>query len=376
MDRGNKRCLENTYEEVDHFHTGSKRLKQDSENNPTGASIQYRTKPKLSCDDYIIGWICALPIEMAAAEAMLTIKHESLSTHIDDTNTYTFGSIGLHNIVIACLPSGAYGTNNAATVSNNMSRSFPSIRLRLMVGIGGGVPSKADVRLGDVVVSEQVIQYDFGKAVDNGQFMRTSIPHTPPTQVMTAVSKLRAHHERHRSQISTILTDMVSANPTMSSYSYQSRLEDLLFDSGYDHPQSMEEDCKHCDQSKLLKRSPRPDNSPKIHYGLIASGNQVIKNGRTRDKVAQDQTTHGPGVLCFEMEAAGLTGNFPCLVVRGICDYSDSHKNKKWQRYAAAVAAAYAKELLDVIPAVDTPKASVGSAAGNYSTSNRINIPS
>jgi nucleoside phosphorylase len=51
-------------------------------------------------------------------------------------------------------------------------------------------------------------------------------------------------------------------------------------------------------------------------------------------------------VLCFEMEAAGLMSHFPCLVIRGICDYSDSHKNKKWQGYAAMAAAAYARDVL------------------------------
>ena len=49
------------------------------------------------------------------------------------------------------------------------------------------------------------------------------------------------------------------------------------------------------------------------------------------------------------MEAAGLMDSFPCLVIRGICDYADSHKNKRWQPYAAATAAAFAKELLGVI---------------------------
>jgi hypothetical protein len=49
--------------------------------------------------------------------------------------------------------------------------------------------------------------------------------------------------------------------------------------------------------------------------------------------------------------------NFPCLVIRGICDYSDSHKNKTWQLYAALTAAAYAKELLSVIPPADVAKA-------------------
>jgi nucleoside phosphorylase len=51
------------------------------------------------------------------------------------------------------------------------------------------------------------------------------------------------------------------------------------------------------------------------------------------------------GVLCFEMEAAGLMNVFPCVVIRGICDYADAHKHKQWQEYAAAVAAAYAKSL-------------------------------
>lgn len=60
--------------------------------------------------------------------------------------------------------------------------------------------------------------------------------------------------------------------------------------------------------------------------------------------------------MCFEMEAAGLMNNFPCLVIRGICDYADSHKNKKWQIYAAATAAACAKEILSVIPASEVAK--------------------
>ena len=48
--------------------------------------------------------------------------------------------------------------------------------------------------------------------------------------------------------------------------------------------------------------------------------------------------------------------NFPCLVIRGICNYSDTHKNKNWQPYAAATAAAYAKELLWVIAPVQVEK--------------------
>lgn len=56
--------------------------------------------------------------------------------------------------------------------------------------------------------------------------------------------------------------------------------------------------------------------------------------------------------MCFEMEAAGLMNDFPCLVIRGICDYADSHKNKTWQAYAAATAAACAKDILTIVPAL------------------------
>ncbi len=88
----------------------------------------------------------------------------------------------------------------------------------------------------------------------------------------------------------------------------------------------------------------------RIHYGLIASGNQVIKDAGFRDRLNQDL---GRNVLCVEMEAAGLMDGFPCIVIRGICDYADSHKNKEWQEYAAAVAAAFAKELLEYVQPSD-----------------------
>jgi nucleoside phosphorylase len=82
-----------------------------------------------------------------------------------------------------------------------------------------------------------------------------------------------------------------------------------------------------------------------IHYGAIASGNKVMKNGKARDMIARELD-----VVCFEMEAAGLMDTMSCLVIRGICDYADSHKSKEWQRYAAATAAAYARELLGGLP--------------------------
>lgn len=127
-------------------------------------------------------------------------------------------------------------------------------------------------------------------------------------------------------------------------FAYQGESHDCLFHSKYEHI-NPDGGCDDCDATQTVQREERDDTDPVVHYGNIASGNQVIKHAETRDRLRKEL-----GVLCFEMEAAGLMQEFPCLVVRGICDYSDSHKNKRWQEYAAATAAAYAKELLSVVP--------------------------
>jgi nucleoside phosphorylase len=101
-----------------------------------------------------------------------------------------------------------------------------------------------------------------------------------------------------------------------------------------------------------VERAQRTGQEIVVHYGTIASGNLVIRDGLTRDRLSSELD----GVLCFEMEAAGLMNKFPCLVIRDICDYADSHKNKTWQPYAAATAAACAKELLSVIPSAEVIK--------------------
>ncbi|THC91831.1 hypothetical protein EYZ11_008701 [Aspergillus tanneri] len=312
--------------------------------------------------DYTVAWICALPLEMAAAEAMLDEKHSNLPTKPTDDNTYILGRMYDHNIVIACLRSGVYGTTSAATLATQMQSTFQSIRIFLMAGIGGGVPSeKADIRLGDIVVSNPtrdfggVIQYDYGKTVSGGRFERTGVLNKPQPVLLTAVARLQAAHMLTPSKIPALLSEMVARQPTMRKrFTYRGEDQDLLFDSEYDHCAS-ENTCNNCDTRRLVMRPTRAGYDPVIHYGLIASGNQVVKHGRTRDKLAREL-----GILCFEMEAAGLMDDFQCLVIRGICDYSDSHKNKQWQEYAAASAAAYAKELLSVVHAnqvADTPLA-------------------
>lgn len=305
--------------------------------------------------DYTVAWVCALPLEMAAAKATLDDLHADLPTHPNDCNTYTLGSIGGHNVVIVCLPLGVYGTTSAATVATQMLSTFGSVKFGLMVGIGGGVPSEdADIRLGDIVVSKPtrdsggVVQYDFGKTIGQGHFQRTGMLNKPPQVLLTAIAKLQAIHMLGPSRIIDHLSEMATRYPKMQDkFIYPGQKQDKLFDSAYEHESEItSEACEACDIDRIVTRPSRVGYGPFIHYGLVASGNQVMKHGGTRDKLGQE-----PGILCFEMEAAGLMDIFPCLVIRGVCDYADSHKNKKWQEYAAATAAAYAKELLLVISA-------------------------
>jgi nucleoside phosphorylase len=233
-----------------------------------------------------------------------------------------------------------------------MKIAFPSARFGLMVGIGGGVPSEeADIRLGDVVISKPhkthggVVQYDSGKATPSG-FERTGLLNTPPTVLLNAVANLRAKHMRGRGRLAEYLIKLDS----LPDFTREAAGPDALFNAAYDHKGGAT--CKQCDTSYLVDRERRRQDLV-VHYGTIASGNQVMRSAAERDKVSAELG----GVLCFEMEAAGLMNSFPCLVIRGICDYADSHKNKRWQPYAAATAAACAKEVLLVIPPAEVVKA-------------------
>ena len=126
--------------------------------------------------------------------------------------------------------------------------------------------------------------------------------------------------------------------------------QDNMFKPEYPHPED-KFTCAECDDDEKISRTEpeRLPDQPLIHYGLIASGNQVMRDGITRETLRKELN-----ILCFEMEAAGLMNTFPCLTIRGICDYADSHENRIWQPYAAATAAAYAKELLCIIPGPHT----------------------
>ncbi|KAF3937773.1 hypothetical protein ABW19_dt0204807 [Dactylella cylindrospora] len=308
----------------------------------------------LDSEDYTIGWVCALPIEFTAAVAVLDKTHPPLPQNERDDNIYEFGQIGQYNIVITCLPSGVYGTISAAIVATKMRLSFPSITAGLMVGIGGGAPNIPlnDIRLGDVVVSEPVpgfggvLHYDFGKTVQEGRFVQTGVVNKPPSVFLKTIAKIKAQYLHHNDRIVDSVTTILGNESVPGQFTRPPVDTDRLFQADYDHPPE-NESCDQCDSSMVIKRPPRLQDQLCIHYGLIASGNQVMKHGLTRDKLSQEK---GVQVLCFEMEAAGLMDELPSLVIRGICDYSDSHKNKIWQPYAALTAAAFAKELILQLP--------------------------
>ncbi|EWZ97076.1 hypothetical protein FOWG_04277 [Fusarium oxysporum f. sp. lycopersici MN25] len=304
--------------------------------------------------DYTVGWICAVSTEYVAAQCFLDEEHdapESVASH--DNNDYTLGKVGKHNVVIAVLPNGEYGKARAASVASDMLHSFPNVRIGLMVGIGGGAPSqKHDIRLADIVVSASkdgktaILQYDFGKTIQDRAFERTGITNQPPPILRAAVNGLMAQYERKGNQIRENVDKVLQENRRLRKrYCRPHISSDRLYLSTVVHP----DDCLSCesncgtDLSNLVARPERTDedDDPAIYYGVIASGDQLMKDALVRDRLARDEE-----VLCFEMEAAGLMNHFPCLIIRGICDYSDSHKNKEWQGYAALVAAAYAKDLL------------------------------
>ncbi|KAF4987864.1 hypothetical protein FDECE_15273 [Fusarium decemcellulare] len=329
--------------------------------------------------DYTVGWVCALPKEQTAATAMLDIRHPDLPKPPTDHNTYTLGTVGNHNVAIACLPKGKYGTNSAAIVATRMLDTFPSIKFGLMVGIGGGIPPK--VRLGDVVVSTPtdqypgVVQWDFGKAEKGGQFRRIGALNNPPSELLTALAKLETAHEMKGSQIPRHLNELATKWPALvPKYLKSDSLKDpLLSSTGLRDDRARWQALFSMICATIVSlfmfllgrqafspRRPAAENGlvdrggqkasrdMQVHYGLIASGNQVVKDAVFRDELSRRMNGN---VLCLEMEAAGLANDFSCFVIRGICDYADSGKNKEWQEHAAAVAAAFAKELLSVVPA-------------------------
>ncbi|KAH7031006.1 nucleoside phosphorylase domain-containing protein [Microdochium trichocladiopsis] len=270
--------------------------------------------------DYTVAIICAIGFEMSAIRYLLDCEHPRLRTQPGDTNMYVLGELAGHNTVLACLP-GSQGKSAAAH----------------------------DIRLGDVVISMPegqyggVVQYDLGKDTED-DFRLKGFLVPPPSRLRSAVEMMKSDHLMAENKVNEFLSHMLQKSPRLSIYARPPPQLDILFEPDYPHP-SDQATCGRCDRARAVPRKARATSSPEIYYGLIASGDRVVKAAHKRDAAVNNVGD----ILCFEMEAAGIATEYSCIVLRGISDYGDSHKNNDWQHYAAAAAAGSAKELLSYI---------------------------
>jgi nucleoside phosphorylase len=336
--------------------TRGKRRRTDQGPSPQTSSMSYIISNELNHEDYTVGWICPLEVEQIAALEMLDEEHERLPQPPADHNVYTLGSIAGHNVVIAGLHHP--GNNPAATVVTQMRMTFPNLRFGLLVGIGGGVPVKTDngmIRLGDVVVSKPMgahsgaVQYDHGKA-KVGHFERTGALAPPPAVLLNAAQDLAARRARSRHDpIEGNIQRIDTTIRGLRKYKHPGLAQDHLYHPEYVHDKAGMS-CTECgcDPSQRIQRPTNDEDDELfvvVHRGTVAAGELVVKDAVLRDQLAKEY-----GLLCFETEAAGALADFPCIVIRGISDYCDSHKNDQWHGYAAAAAAAYARQLFFHMP--------------------------
>lgn len=368
---------------------------------PYMASKVLRPKDR---NGFEIAIICALRSEADAVEALFDVYWDEdgdrYGKALGDTNAYTTGAIGRHNVVLAHMP--GIGKGSAASVASSFKSSFSGIKLALVVGICGGVPIGTDseeILLGDIIISTGVIQYDLGRQLPNRYTRKDTLGDTlgrPNTEIRAFLSRLEGRRSRKRLGANTLgYLDELCKQADFQKAQYPGAAEDKLYKRTYRHKHhdlpscaictrcekkedkvcetALESPCSilNCNDNMLVQRQRLPrgigvgkaveERKPSIHFGLIASGDTVMKSGEDRDEIAAREK-----VIGFEMEGAGVWDNFPCVVIKGVCDYADSHKNKKWQGHAAAAAAACMKAFLkEWVPTEKSP--SDAAALGMYS---------
>jgi nucleoside phosphorylase len=336
------------------------------------------TQPPADRKSFRVAIVCALPREADAVTLLFDQfwdDERDLYGRADgDTNTYITGRIGEHDIVLAVLPS--MGTSSAAAATASLRSSYTNVKLAILVGICGGVPriSGFDVFLGDVIVSKAIIQYDYGRQYPGHFDVRNIVEDSlgranKDIRSLLVVFETELMRERLQTEASKHLKHLQEAarkKPRRANYQCPGMKEDKLYPPEYTHRHqkgcsvcaggtdvfceiASKASCIEagCDPATLVTRERfedfigSEDFSPKIFIGRIGSGNTVMKSGKDRDRIAAAYD-----LAAFEMEGAGVWDEVPCIVVKGICDYADSHKNKVWQDFAAATAASVTKAIL------------------------------
>ena len=295
---------------------------------------------QLSPEAYTVGWTSALSIEYTVAIKMLDEEHEAPEL-LDSNNEgvlYTFGRICHHNVVIASPASGS--TESAANIAKYLKKRFPNTTFGLMVGLGGAMLNgEEDIRLGDVVVSHDdtgqsggVVQHSMG----NNRYHKA-----PPKALLNALREVKARSVSGKSELPEHLSRVVESLPAFRRVMAG---PDQLFSLINQHHGGPS--CENCNEVFLIERAARSDDTV-VHYGTIATVASPILDAIERESLRKSL---GKRLLCVETEAVGLQSIESYLFIRGICDYADSHRNEKWQPYAAAAASAYAKELISILP--------------------------
>ncbi|KAL3451388.1 hypothetical protein BJX65DRAFT_321315 [Aspergillus insuetus] len=334
----------------------------------------------LSREDFRIAIICALTREADAVETLFDEPYDKFSKRygrdLRDTNTYINGRLGQHDVVVCYLPE--VGKRSAAAAAANLRHSYHNIELALVVGICGGVPyvppNKTEVILGDVILSDSVIEYDLGKQYPDG-FRRKTDPRETLGRASVEIRGFfagisgRNTRKSMKERVCELLGELKVQEDTP--WEYPGSKMDVLFPAAQRHKHPKDDTktsclCFNCDNSddpvcdKALegdcqsigcwgtthiprKRLDTKDPRPSIHIGSMACADTVLKSGEHRDRLAEKEK-----VIGFEMESAGVWDNFPCVIIKGVCDYADSHKNKHWQDYAAGTAACCAKAFLEL----------------------------
>ncbi|KAH8734057.1 hypothetical protein BGZ61DRAFT_504150 [Ilyonectria robusta] len=319
----------------------------------TSPTMEAQLPRPASREGFQIAIFCALPLEADAVEALFDVYWDDEDPPFDkapgDPNAYSTGVIGRHNVVLVRMP--GMGKTNAAIVANNCRTSFSSIKLALVVGVCGVVPfghRGEEIILGDVVISNGVIQYDLGRQLPGGLVRKATVLDSlgrPNLEIRAVLAKLEGL--RARKLLATKMTDyldILRIEPSLGAQ-HPGPTHDILFEASYDHIGDKEPCEKVGCSGKLVTRhrleTGQGNPKPAVHIGLIASGDSVMKSGKHRDDIAARD-----GVIAFEMEGAGIWDTFPSVVIKGACDYADSHKSKSLQPYAAATAAACMKAFL------------------------------
>ena len=290
-----------------------------------------------SYSDVKIGIITALPKECAAMKMMMYDVKECFFDDKGAGHRYFLGKLKSANAKThrVALAQCGMGNNKAAIRATNMLNHFKAIDSIIMVGIAGGIPSyqstDKQIRLGDIVVSNGITQYDFIKETPEETENRSNSD-KPSAQLLEAIDVMKTYEYEDVYPWHEYI-DKFASGPH---FSKPAESTDKLYDLE-DKP------CEHPYDSTRTKY-------PKVFMGKIASANTLLKNPNKRDAL---KSTYG--VLAVEMEASGIadaTWNHEVgyLVVRGICDYCDTHKNDLWQEYAALVAAAYTRSLIEMLP--------------------------